>query len=438
MRRHLAMIVLPGTLAAGLGYTYVVQDRPPGFITETVQRGTISRTIRASGDVEAIASVDVSSQLSGRIADVFVDFNDVVKAGQPLARLDQEIFTARVNEARAALMVAQASIILEQSAAQRAKGAIDSARTAHNIAQSQLVASDARQGEAERDLQRQTVLVRTGAVSDRDFGRARASRDAGAAEMRAAAQQVELKSQAIAMAEAELRMAEARVLNAEAIRDQQQATLSQAELDLARTVLRAPIDGVIIKRDINPGQTVAVSLDAKTLFTIANDLRGMVVHGKIDEADVGQIKVGQDARFTVDAYPDRTFSGRVLQVRKSPEIVQNVVTYTAIISAANPELLLYPGMTALLRIVVADSVASLTIPNEALRFHPPNTMPGASATVWVVDTSGRPSPVTVDVGAGDDRRTAVRDGKLTEGQALIVGMTDPHSKSGSWGIRLGF
>src|SRR6516162_11278619 len=179
-----------------------------------------------------------------------------------------------------------------------------------------------------------------------------------------------MKAEAIAIAEAERRMAEANLENAEAVVEQRQAAVDQAQLDLDRTVLRAPIDGTIIKRDVNPGQTVAVTLEAKTLFTIANDLHEMEVHGKIDEADVGELKVGQAAQFTVDAYPERTFSGQVLQIRKFPEVVQNVVTYTAIISAPNPDLLLLPGMTAQLRIVVSDTGHILKIPSQALRFRP--------------------------------------------------------------------
>jgi HlyD family secretion protein len=182
-------------------------------------------------------------------------------------------------------------------------------------------------------------------------------------------------------------------------------------VDLDRTVLRAPIDGVVIKRDVNPGQTVAVSLDAKTLFKIANDLREMEVHGKIDEADVGQLKMGQTAEFTVDAYPDQTFTGKVLQIRKAPEVVLNVVTYTTIISAPNPDLLLLPGMTAQLRIVVSDTGDVLKIPSQALRFRPSGVWAAverqsanqaaaskASATVWLVGGDGRPNPVAVKVG----------------------------------------
>jgi HlyD family secretion protein len=212
-------------------------------------------------------------------------------------------------------------------------------------------------------------------------------------------------------------------------------------------VLRAPIDGIIIKRDVNPGQTVAVSLEAKTLFKIANDLREMEVHGKIDEADVGQLKVGQTAQFTVDAYPDRTFSGRVLQIRKSPEVVQNVVTYTTIVSAPNPDLLLLPGMTAQLRIVVSDTRGILKIPSQALRFRPKDAGPAsthqsedqaASATVWLIGDGGRPTPVAVRLGVSDDNSAELLEGALADGQQVIIGIANSQKQRGYFGVRLGF
>ena len=258
-----------------------------------------------------------------------------------------------------------------------------------------------------------------------------------------------MKAEAIAIAEAEKHMAEANLENAEAVVEQRQAAVDQAEVDLDRTVLRAPIDGIIIKRDVNPGQTVAVSLEAKTLFKIANDLREMEVHGKIDEADVGQLKVGQTAQFTVDAYPDRTFSGQVLQIRKSPEVVQNVVTYTTIVSAPNPDLLLLPGMTAQLRIVVSDTRGILKIPSQALRFRPNDASPPtdhqsanqrfqASATVWLVGNDGRPKPVTVKLGVTDDNSAELLEGALAEGQQVIIGIANSQKQRGYFGLRLGF
>jgi HlyD family secretion protein len=242
-------------------------------------------------------------------------------------------------------------------------------------------------------------------------------------------------------------MAEANLENAKAVVEQKQAALDQAELDLDHTVLRAPIDGIIIKRDVNPGQTVAVSLEAKTLFKIANDLREMEVHGKIDEADVGQLKVGQTAQFTVDAYPARTFSGQVLQIRKSPEIVQSVVTYTTIVSAPNPDLLLLPGMTAELRIVVSETGGILKIPSQALRFRPSAASPSsghqttssqASATVWLVGDGGRPRPVEVRLGASDDNSVELLEGALAEDQQVIIGIANSQTQRSYFGVRLGF
>ena len=408
--RFAVVAVLLFLSAVGLGYTYNQSSSAPTFMTAPVERGNIATLVKASGTVEAVVSVDVSSQLSGRIAEVFVNFNDAVRAGQPIAQIDPEIFAARVNEARAALNVATATAHVQKAAVERAKVAVLN---------------------AERELQRQLELARTNSGIGRDLDQARAQR---------------------AIAEAEQHMAEANLENAQAVVEQRQAALDQARLDLDRTVLRAPIDGIIIKRDVNPGQTVAVTFEAKTLFTIANDLRGMEVHGKIDEADVGQLKVGQTARFTVDAYPDRTFSGQVLQIRKSPEVVQNVVTYTAIISAPNPALLLLPGMTAQLRIVVSDTGEVLKVPNQALRFRPNGSGPPssdrknanqaasseASATVWLVGEDGRPNPTAVRLGASDDNSTALLEGRLAEGQQVIVGAANSQKQRGYFGLRLGF
>src|SRR5215471_4076238 len=393
---RVVVAVLFCALIVGLGYPYVQASSAPTFLTAPVERGSISTLVRASGTVEAVITVDVSSQLSGRVAEVFVSFNDPVKAGQPIAQLDQEIFTAHVNEAKAALSVARATAQVQKAALERARVAVLNAQTAKRLAEAQSAAAVAKQDDAERDFQRKLQLARTGSVTDRELGQVRAQRDAGAADVRASLEQIQMKAEAIAIAKAEQQMAEANIENAEAVVEQRQATLDQARLDLDRTVLRAPIDGIIIKRDVNPGQTVAVSLEAKTLFKIANDLREMEVHGKIDEADVGQLKVGQTVQFTVDAYPDQTFSGQVLQIRKSPEVVQNVVTYTAIISAPNPDLLLLPGMTAQLRIVVRDTGEVLKVPSQALRFRPNGSSPpsdrknanqaasSASATVWLL------------------------------------------------------
>lgn len=450
MWRLIRALVPLGALVVGLGYAYSENNPDPNYMTAPVERGTIASLVQATGTVDAQVTVDVSSQLSGRMADVFVNFNDVVKAGQPLAQLDQEIFLARVNEAKAALKVAAAIVHVQEGAVERAKLAVVSARTDQNLAEALVAAAHAKQSEIERELERKTKLLRSGSVPERDLSQARAAQETGAADLRASLEQVHMKAEAIEIAEADERMAEANLENAEAVIEQRQAVLDQAELDLKRTVLRSPIDGVIIKRDVNPGQTVAVTLEAKTLFTIANSLDSMEIHAKIDEADVGKLRVGQTARFTVDAYPDQTFTGSVLQIRKASEVVQNVVTYTAVISAPNPELLLLPGLTAELRIVVNDTGETLKVPNQALRFQPniadkpfgQNTReapssPGTLATVWVVGNDGHPAPITVRVGQSDDNGTQLLDGSLTEGQPLIVGVANSQIRAGFLGVRLG-
>jgi HlyD family secretion protein len=444
--------VILATLIAGVSYTSERGESRVTFLTAPVERGAITTVVKATGALEAVLTVDVGSQLSGRIAEVFVNFNDAVETGQPLAQLDQEIFVARVNEAAAALKVASATALVGKAALEKAVAEVANAQAAKKLAEAQSAATKARQDEMERDLARKLALERTGSGTERELTQARAQRDSAAADFVASIEQIDMKKEAIAIAEAEQRMAEANIQNALAVVEQKQAALDQARLDVERTVLRAPMDGIILKRDVNPGQTVAVSLEAKTLFRIVNDLRAMEVHAKIDEADVGELKTGQTAFFTVDAFPERTFTGRVVQIRKSPEVQQNVVNYTAIISAPNPDLLLLPGMTASLRIVISDTGESLKIPNQALRFRLDGSprdsearhgdQAGASAeiskTVWTLSEDGRPIPVVVKLGVSDEQSTQVVGGSLFSGQRLIVGKTNLANKSGFFGVRLGF
>src|SRR6266403_4269086 len=399
-------VVVAGLLCAlivGLGYTYGQESSAPTFLTAPVERGSISTLVKASGTIEAVVSVDVSSQLSGRIAQVFVNFNDTVKAGQPIAQIDPEIFASRVNEAKAALRVARATAEVEKAALERATVAVTNAQTAKKLAEAQSAANKARQDEVERDLLRKRELALTGSGTERDLSQVRALRDAGAADLRASLQQIQMKAEAIAIAEAEKLMAEANLENAQAVVEQRQAALDQ--------------------------------------------VRQMEVHGKIDEADVGQLKAGQAAQFTVDAYPDRTFSGQVLQIRKAPEVVQNVVTYTTIVSAPNPDLLLLPGMTAQLRIVVSDTRGILKIPSQALRFRPNDASPptdhqsanqATSTTVWLVGNDGRPKPVAVRLGGSDDNSTELLEGALAEHQQVIIGIANSQKQRGYFGLRLGF
>jgi HlyD family secretion protein len=224
------------------------------------------------------------------------------------------------------------------------------------------------------------------------------------------------------------------------------AALRQAEIDLERSVIRAPIDGVVIGRDVDRGQTVAASLEAPTLFTIAQDLRQMEVHARIDEADIGRIRSGQSAHFTVDAFPNRSFTGSVVQIRKAAQVVQNVVTYTVVILTENPDLLLLPGMTALVRITVSASGETATIPSAALRYEPSDetvrtsarqapaveagdTATGIAAIVWMLpNDDDRPRPIRVRIGMDDGSAAQLLHGDLESGDALVVGESLPESE----------
>jgi HlyD family secretion protein len=274
-------------------------------------------------------------------------------------------------------------------------------------------------------------LARTGAATDREVSQERTARDTNEAELRAALQQIEMKADAIEIAEADAQMARANVRNTEAVVEEKQAVLDEAEVELGRTVVRAPIDGVVISREVNQGQAVAAGLETKTLFRIARDLSEMQVRGSIDEADIGVVKEGDPTEFTVDAYPNRVFRGRVVQVRRAPETVENVVTYAAIISAPNPEMLLFPGMTAALRIVTQKTGDVLTIPNRALRLRPPRAGGEQNqATVWIEGVEGRPTPVAIKTGVSSDNLTELTAGDLREGQLLIVGLAKPKVQRG--------
>jgi HlyD family secretion protein len=303
------------------------------------------------------------------------------------------------------------------------------------------------------ELQRKRSLNTRGAVSKSHYDQMLAEHDAAAADLRAAEANEQVKISAVEAAKADLRMADANLLKARAAVVEAEAVLRGAEIDLERTVIRAPVNGVVVGRDVDRGQIVAASLEAPTLFTIAQDLHWMEVHAKIDEADIGRIRVGQRAAFTVDAFPDHNFAGTVTQIRKEPEVTENVVTYTVLVSADNPELLLLPGMTAKIEIMVDEAQAVLLIPNQALRFQPatqafshdgsrsgqaPGTAKDAAAgTVWILDERGQPSPVKIQTGLSDGDSSALVSGRLTEGQQLVIGVAAPPSQSSVFGLRLG-
>ncbi len=332
------------------------------FRTAKIERGTITASVSASGTLNAVVTVQVGSEISGKIKELFADFNSVVKKGQLIGRIDPESFELRVRQAQAEREAAQTNLLNQQANLL--------------VLKSQLTRSRITLAEASSDLERKQSLSDRGFISGAELDKARFTRD-GAAE-------------ALRTAEAQIKVGETQVANAAAILKQRDASLAAARVDLERTAIRAPVDGIVISRNVDAGQTVAASLQAPTLFTIAQDLQQMQVDTAIDESDIGRIRAGQSTTFTVDAFPGRTYRGEVAQIRKAAQTVQNVVTYIVVVRTSNPDLSLFPGMTANVRIVTDSREGVLKVPNAALRFRPPATIGPPAASMQPQPTPGSP------------------------------------------------
>jgi HlyD family secretion protein len=336
-----AMLLVIAVAVAAAWWFYARGGSAPNYRTAKVERGNVTSVVSASGSLSAVTTVLVGSQISGQIKELFVDFNSPVKQGQLLARIDPETFELKVRQAEADLEAARtqqlnqrANVLTLRSQATRARIQADDAKS---------------------DLDRKESLFAKGFISGAERDKARFTYEAAA--------------EAVATAEAQINAGEAQVANAAAIAKQREAALAGARVD--RTSIIAPVDGVVISRQVDAGQTVAASLNTPTLFSLAKDLREMQVEVAIDESDISKIKVDQRVTFTVDAFPTRNFEGRVRQIRKAAQTVQNVVTYVVVVATENPNLLLVPGMTANVRIVADSREGVLKVPNAALRYRPP-------------------------------------------------------------------
>jgi HlyD family secretion protein len=400
-KRIFALIVAILVLA-GTGYGFWRWGNSPKespYVTVPVQRGNVTQVVSSTGTLQAVVTVLVGSQISGTIDKLFADFNTKVKAGQVVAQLNQDKFKAAVDQARANLLAAES-----------------------NLAKAKVSVVD-----AQRTLERNRELRKRELMAQSELDAAQTAYDG-------------------ALAQLEVNKAQSA---------QAQAGLNQATVDLNNTVIRSPVDGIVISRSVDVGQTVAASLQAPTLFTIANDLAKMEVHTNVDEADVGNVTEGQEVSFTVDAFPTRRFRGRVHQVRNAPIAVQNVVTYDAVVRIDNKELLLKPGMTANVQFLVNRKEDVLTIPNMAIRFKPPDQkneaqellrqeQSRAAPTVGAKKTSrspggaggggggrrisiyllrnGQAQPVEVQLGITDGSKTELREGELKENDPVIIGV----------------
>src|SRR5206468_3459605 len=381
MKRFIPVVVVALLLGAGIwGYLHAQsRNSSPKYRLAQVERGPLTAAVSATGNLNAVVTVQVGSQVSGQIRELLVDFNSVVRRGQVIARIDPQIFEAQVNQAKADVETAKAAVLNQTATVEKARADVENARAALAQGKAQTAKSDAAQADSKRIFERNAELFKRQLIAQADRDTAQANYDQAVAQSESARASERALAAAIDSSLAQLRVQEAALKSARAQVDQKTAALAQAQTNLNYTTIRAPVDGVVVSRAVDMGQTVAASLQAPTLFTIAQDLTKMQVETSVDEADIGRIKLEDRATFTVDAFPGQTFSGVVTQIRKAAQIVQNVVTYTVVISVDNPGGRLLPGMTANVKLVYAEKSEVLKVPNAALRFRPAGADTGPAA-----------------------------------------------------------
>jgi len=369
MKKIIAVIAVVAVLAVAGFFWLSNKGNDVKFWTEKVVRGDITSTVTASGTVNAVTTVLVGTQVSGTIKEIFVDFNSAVKKNQVIARIDPATFEAQVEQARAGLLLARAN--LEKSEA----SLVDSQRSMNRS----------------KELFLKNLIARS-----------------------------ELDT-----AETSFLTAKAQVAASKAQIAQSDAMLRTAETNMRYTKIISPVDGIVVSRNVDVGQTVAASFQTPTLFTIAQDLTKMQIDTNVDEADIGRINTEMEVDFTVDAYPENTFRGKVFQVRNAPISVQNVVTYDVVVKVSNPELKLKPGMTANVSIITSTHSNVLKLPKAALRFSPgsPDMTRGArqwkGPSVWVLENNV-PKRIAVSIGISDGIHSELLSSDLKEGQEVIV------------------
>lgn len=412
------------------------------FLTAAIQRGTLEQVITATGTLQPVDTVEVGSQLPGQIARLYVDFNDYVHKGDALAQIDQRSFIARVDQERSSLDVATASVRMQQAKLDRARIDLDNARANRAVLLARLDNARVLEIAAKRNVDRKSLLRSREVASTTSVEEAETELASRQAQMQEMNSMLELNSFTVAAAGAEVRRLEAELTQAQAAVPLHEAAVRIAEIDLDRTTLRSPTDGVVVGRFINEGQTLAVGLEARASFNIARDLTAMEIHARVDETDIGRVAPGQGAIFSVDAYPGRRFEAVVRQVRKAPQSNQGVVTYTVVLATDNSAGLLLPGMTALARLTVHREDDVLKVPLAALRFRPagaPKPQEGASReqAVWVEERGGALRPVAVTTGASSADQVVLKVGSLREGDRVVVGEVVGSEPTRLFGLRIG-
>jgi HlyD family secretion protein len=496
-----ALIVLGGVAY----YFFGNQSSAPQYMTAKVERGNLRNTVTATGTLQAVTTVQVGSQASGTLSALNADFNSIVNKGQVIAQLDPSVPKAQVDSARANLQQARAALQQSiasvagsragvsdaQAKAMAANSTVQNNQSGVSSAQANLAVLKAQLDDAQAFLKQQEYLMKSGVIAQRDYDLANTSLKTAEARYNQANAQLNqavlsekssagsgiAQSQAqVQQSQAQVQQSQAQVQQAQAQVQQAEAALRLAEVNLEHTTITSPIDGVVVSRDVNVGQTVAASLSAPTLFTIAKDLTQMQVIANIDQADIGLVEQAKSVKFSVDAFPGKDFDGKLQQMRLNPQNVQNVVTYNVVIDVNNPEQKLKPGMTANLTITIDERNNVLKVPNSALRFTPtdasgqrigggsggngqrrqaaqPNdnansatssgspaqsggqanerkfapasapVLEGQTRLVWVLGQDGTPQSRRIKVGLTDGISTEVVEGNLQEGEMAVTGQT---------------
>lgn len=423
--------IILGVVATGLAIWRTRGRAAVDYATVSVERGTISSTVTATGTLEAVRTVQVGSQVSGSIAKLYADFNSVVRTGQVIAQIDPAMYQAQVAQARANLESARAQLAEAKARLTNAQNNIATQRAGLIGANANLAALKAQRDDAKRQFERQESLAEEGIITPRDLDTMRANFLAAEARYNQAVAQVEqAKLAQDAASSGGIEQARAQVQQTEAQVKQMEAALRVAEVNLERTTIISPIDGIVISRAVDAGQTVAAQFQTPTLFTIARDLTKMQVIANIDQADIGSISGTNQVVFTVDAFQNQTFDGTIRQIRLNPQIAQNVVTYNVVIEVENRDLKLKPGLTANLILTTAEHTNILRVPNLALRFTPPDTTAPKTngRVIWVQGADRKPQSRTITTGITDGFFTEVVSGDLKAGEAIITGLKQAGAK----------
>jgi len=419
-------ILLSLMIAVSFGiYSHISSQEGFTFKTKGVVKGDIARTISATGTVNPVTVVNVGAQVSGKVWRLFADFNAVVKKGDIVAEIDPELFKrdveegeARLESARANLRAASENVSLAESRVKSAEANLEKVKASLTYSQ--------------REYERYVDLFKKELVSASERDQKESDYKQTLAQIESATAEIDAQKANLSAQRANFQAVISQVKSAE-------ASLNRAKTNLNYTIIRSPVDGIVVSREVDEGQTLTARMQTPVLFKIAEDLTKMQANASIDEADIGCIKAGQKALFTVDAFPYTTFEGVVKQVRIAPIIVQNVVTYDVIIEVENRELKLKPGMTANVTVMVDHESNVIKIPNEALRFAPPGNLKidkkagrrlkgKHSRLVWRMDKGGNLEPVPIRTGITDGEYSQLVRGSIREGNELVVQALDKSGK----------